>query len=275
MFYEHGYRGELFVDLTGCQFIAVPGHMALITAGRLWHGWTRHPLCLASIDPEVHAYLDRMDIFDRCASFLSTDQLLPPHLAYNRSASTTNLLEVTAITSEEQKNEHDVRSVMRRASDILGVWYTDRRHVNQVLTLLSEVTTNITHSHDIGYVLIQRYRDPSEISASRVVVAITDAGIGIQASLTSLVEHLPRRERRRFRQASDYITYALEEGVTSRPNAGGLGLAGVRRRVTDWRGHLTIRSGTSRVDISAFREDKQDDLVYVPGTQVVIQVWGT
>lgn len=264
--YATSFRGDLPIDLSWCSFIAVPGHMALMTGSRLWHSLTHKSLCLTNVAPDVHAYIERMDILNQCASSLTIDRQLNDDERFDRSSKTTNLLEATRIASDVKQNEEDVTGVIRQAKRILESWYYDSKQVREVLDMLTAVAENIIHSHDTGYVMIQRYRNKG------VVVAIADAGIGIRKSLAP---HLSEDKLKQFR-GSEYIGHALEVGVTSRAGAGGLGLTQVLHRVRGWHGQLSIRSETSRLDItpSNTKPYRYDDLVEVPGTQIIIQIGG-
>lgn len=141
------------------------------------------------------------------------------------------------------------------------------------MTLISEISSNVTHSFDQGFALIQRYRSHTSARlGSSVIVAIADLGIGIQASLKDKTQDLRLHDSRPLRTGSDFILRALDLGVTRRAEIGGLGLSRVKMIVEEWQGSLFIRSFSSRVLFANNRMYVWDDLVEVPGTQVIITV---
>jgi len=66
--------------------------------------------------------------------------------------------------------------------------------------------------------------------------------------------------------------HALQLGVTSRNEIGGLGLPRVKELVEQWAGLLVIRSRHSRIQASSEGVRKRNDLSGIPGTQVIISL---
>lgn len=276
--YDRGYHGILAIDLSDCRFIAVPGHMALITAGRFWHQLTGQPISLMNIAPDIHAYIDRMLILDRCSKYIQIAEDLTLEKGFLRSAATVKLLEVTSIASEVKKNVCDVEAVVRQANRILHTWFPNsEERVGGLLTVLAAITENVVHSQDQGFVMIQRYQTLGDALGSRVDIVITDLGIGIEESLRPRVETMSVPERQLlFPKGSDYLIYALKQGVSRRATGGGMGLHQVKELVGQWHGQLLIRSLASKISIDERGTVIQEDLLtYVPGTQVVFRVWGS
>src|SRR5262245_41762095 len=125
--------------------------------------------------------------------------------------------------------------------------------------MVSELATNITHSHDLGFAIVQRYADSSSlVHEHNIVFAIEELGIGIEQSLKRDGSPVDPSLLRQLHQGSDYILQALQLGLTSRPSSartgsavGGIGLYRVREIVKEWHGSLTIRSYQSKIRISS------------------------
>lgn len=276
--YDGGYHNILDLDLSACKFIAIPGHMALITAGRYWHRLTGYPISLINIASDVHAYIVRMQIPERCAKYIQINKTLEPGKTYSRSGSTQKLLETTIIAADAKQNGSDVESVVRQANRILHTWFPNNGEgVGGLLTVLTAITENIIHSLDQGFVMIQRYQTPGDALGSRVDIVITDLGIGIEGSLRPRIEAFPpTKGQRLFVKGSDYLVYSLEQGVSSRATGGGMGLHQVKELVGQWRGQLLMRSLASKISIDERGTViQEDELTYVPGTQVIFRVLGS
>jgi hypothetical protein len=219
-----------------------------------------------------------MDLFMRCSAWLDQDQEPNELERFERKPDSERLLELTPIASDEEQNAADVRAAVDRIHHILvNLVYRDRRPVGQLCTMLSEIAQNVVHSLDLGFAIVQRYREnPSAVFSLgyRVIISVADLGIGIERSLASNDSCLTRAVRAELTSGSDYILKALELGVTSRRTAGGMGLHQVRSIVNDWEGTLSIRSSHSFVQIAGDTISRRDDLVEVPGTQVTIAVRG-
>ncbi|HLY26221.1 MAG TPA: hypothetical protein VKQ72_07765, partial [Aggregatilineales bacterium] len=75
--------------------------------------------------------------------------------------------------------------------------------------------------------------------------------------------------------ASDYLTLALQEGITCTNEVRGTGLSIVETLVHNGEGILVIRSQTARIEIAQGGQvRRRDNLAYFPGTQVFINLWG-
>jgi hypothetical protein len=268
----------LVVDLSSASFIPVEGLVALACAARLWYRWTGQKLMLQRIPTKVHRYFERMDLFARCDTWIDQDHPLDELELFDRKPDSERLLELTPIASDEEQNARDVQTAVDRIHHILThLVHPDARSVGQLCTMLSEIAQNVVHSSDLGFAIVQRYREnPSAVAnmGYRVIISVTDLGIGIEGSLGSSQSHLTYAARARLLSGSDYILKALELGVTSRKTAGGMGLHQVRSIVNEWNGTLSIRSRRSFVQIAGDTVTRQDDLVEVPGTQVTISVRG-
>lgn len=259
----------LHLDLSRVTFICPAGIAALISAARLWHGLTKQKLCLARMQPQIHKYLDRIDLFSVCGAFIAADSAVPEADRLFRSKASSSLLEVIPIASRPSRNETDVQQAIKRTGQILEAHYhyaLSSPAIVQLQKLVSELATNVVHSRDTGYMVVQSY--DRKWAESRVDIAITDAGIGIEGSLRGRLPLPPS-------SGSGYILQALQEGVSGQKERRGIGLSEVRKVVAQWRGALIIRSGASRVDICAGQNPHPcDGLPPIPGTQVYITVNG-
>ncbi len=266
---------ELTLDLSSLDFIVPEGMIALATVGGEWYRTTGATVRLCNLVPDVHRYLERMDVFSTCGMWLQAESPLPAHQRFDRSSASQNLLEVIPIASAEEKNAQDVHAAVTRAAGIVGAWFdADAAAINRLLTMLAEITSNITHSLDHGFATIQHYRGGAG-KGGRVSMAVGDLGIGIEASLRAKSPSARRKAGLRLETGSDYILHALQLGVTSRNRVAGTGLFRVRGLVKEWRGVLLIRSHRSAVRIQAEHVTVADGLAEMPGTQVTITVRGS
>ena len=80
----------LVLDLISVGFVHPEGIIALVTAGRLWHGTTMQPVCLRDLRPDVHRYLERMDVFRQCDGWLKQEVTLAEDERFDRSCASPN-----------------------------------------------------------------------------------------------------------------------------------------------------------------------------------------
>jgi hypothetical protein len=267
----------LILDMQWVHFIRPEGIIALACACRYWHSETGERVRLCNIPSDVHQYLERMDLFRHCGKWIEQDQSLPEDARFGRSRASINLLELLPISGDEEQNALDVVTAFSRAHRIVEAWFdADEAAVKRLLTMLTEITSNVVHSQDRGFVAIQRYQssDRNHVG-SRVTIAVGDLGIGIYGSLRSKFETSPLASEIPLVTGSDYILHALQLGVTGRPTGGGIGLYQVRKLVEEWQGSLVIRSVGSMIEISEHSVRPSDGLAEVPGTQVTIRVRGS
>src|SRR5258708_19491678 len=106
-----------------------------------------------------------MDSVCRSLGWLVGADPLPSHECWERSAASTNLLELQPIASAETDNARDVSRAVTRAQSILTTWLGgDTLRVGRLCTMLSELASNIVHSDDQGFAIIQRYTGTSSLS---------------------------------------------------------------------------------------------------------------
>lgn len=245
--------------------------ISLISGCRLLYQSTKQKIVLRRLRDDVHRYLERMDVFDICNTFLSVQQQANNVEKYSRSENSQKLLEVMAIPSSQRTNPIEVKKVLRRSKAILSTWLEDGDLIRSIQTLVSEIAHNITHSNDEGFIAIQRYKQPYSDDnewASEIHIAIGDLGVGIQKSLLQQNPMLAKK----FKSGSDYILHALEQGTSGVTGMRGIGLPRVQSLVAKWDGQLLIRSGTSKIVIDREDVNISDNLTKIPGVQISIIV---
>jgi len=136
---------------------------------------------------------------------------------------------------------------------------------------LSEACQNIVeHAGTSGWVAVQAYTFRRRLGRRVVVIAVSDSGIGFRRSLEST--HAKRFGERWGDGAA--LEAALIQGVSRFRDPGrGQGLAFIKRFLDQWKGKISIRSGTARLAIvPPWDEDVPltDHLPFFPGAQVQI-----
>lgn len=250
---------ELELDLSHITFVTPESILALVCVTRCWYRNRLTPVRLISMNEQVHQYLQRIDLFSQCANYVISDKV--PDKPWHRSMSAT-LLEITSIPGEPETNAQTVYTVFQKASSLL-LGRVENSRMKATCDLLSIVVENITHSQDMGHVLMQSYQVADD---HRVHLGIVDLGLGIPTTLKPRYPELSI--------GSSYLLKALEMGVTSRVGPGGLGLFNVDRIIRGQQGSLTIRANGSMLQILRNKVYLRDDLTFFPGTQVYITVWG-
>lgn len=250
----------LIIDLRSTWFIYPEGALALICAARLWHQHTGQKTILYMKD-DVHSYLDRIDLFTTCETYFERPASPAEPFARTRSR---NLLEVIEFSKDVDNNAAQIPDAIERAFRILYYDF-DRDRTNAIGTLFSEIAANIPHSRDNGYAIVQRYP-----KTNTVHMGIADLGVGFQENL------MHHRQCTTFTRGSEFIKHILlKGGITSRDGDGGMGLYTVNQIVQNGEGVLTIRSGSSIVQL--YQNDDLiffDDLPFIPGVQVFLSVFG-
>ena len=136
---------------------------------------------------------------------------------------------------------------------------------------LSEACQNIVeHAGTSGWVAVQAYTFRRRLGRRVVVIAVSDSGIGFRRSLEST--HAKRFGERWGDGAA--LEAALIQGVSRFRDPGrGQGLAFIKRFLDQWKGKISIRSGTARLAIvPPWDEDVPltEHLPFFPGAQVQI-----
>jgi len=101
---------SLVINLSSIDFITTDALLRLITAARLWHRMTGHRTTLDGMRPNVHQYLERMDLFTVCADCIQPVHQLDPADCWSRSPASVKLLEVMTLSADVIQNSSDVTS---------------------------------------------------------------------------------------------------------------------------------------------------------------------
>ena len=254
------------INLSDTSFIDPYGMLGLLEIGELCMlEDVRKTIILPRLD-EVLKYLERMDFFAIARRYFTLEPS-PWDLTakYQRSMDSDVLLEITPI--EKADDIHLIAKKVRdRAHAILETHlHYDERAIGGFIVALSEVCQNIIeHSENKGFVGIQKYRFQN-LNKNVVKIAVMDIGIGFRKSLSG---------RFKLRGDLDAIDRALLHGASRYEDEGrGHGLAAVRRFVNQWRGKLSIRSGTAKLSLIpewSRGNEKERNLIAFPGSQINI-----
>ena len=88
---------DLEIDLLEVKFAHPHGILAVVNLARYWYEQGKGRTVLVNLRPELHAYLERIDIFTVCESYLVTRQNLPEEYRVSRTTVSANLLELLPI----------------------------------------------------------------------------------------------------------------------------------------------------------------------------------
>ncbi len=245
------------LDLAAVRWVRPYGAVLLLEACRHLARCTGGPVCLVNMQTSVHAYLRRIDFFERAAASACTTVPFDPMDDLSRSLASCNVLELFPIASLG-----DVYAAVARARQILAYWLGDASYnIAQIVSLLSEACGNAAeHSRDVGMLTIQKYEWADHTG---VLLAISDSGQGIRRSLVAAHGQIAGTD-------ASYILKALE-GLSSRQGGrGGLGLGAMKRIATTSGGSLHIRSGAGRIAARGSGLGMRDGLAFLPGTQIAV-----
>ncbi|MBK8985325.1 MAG: sensor histidine kinase [Chloroflexi bacterium] len=234
--------------------------MMLVLAARRITEQTSRPVRLVNLNPDLLAYLKRVNLFTVAKEWLQLGEEVLAEFHWNRNPQTANLLELTPIT-----NAGDVAKVMERAEAIFSRWL-QLPNLGSLLKVISELCSNIyQHSGDPhGFVLIQRYQYISR-GEVEVVLAAGDMGRGIRGSLAAKYPELGV-------EPVKYIQAAMDGRTSRHTGRGGLGLRTVEETVAKEGGYVWLRSETAAIrSFGPNRRYPFTDLTPMPGTQVVVE----
>jgi anti-sigma regulatory factor (Ser/Thr protein kinase) len=260
---------KILIDARGAQWASPYGLLGLITAGQaLAEAKRERPLLTVPLNEDVKRYWVRAGFFRYAAELFELHGRVPKPLATGPS---DVLLDVTPVRASE-----DVHSVVDKisqsASRILhGELGLELKATLRFSMALSEACQNIVeHAGTSGWVAVQAYTFRRRLGRRVVVIAVSDAGIGFLRSLEST--HAKRFGERWGDGAA--LEAALIQGVSRFRDPGrGQGLAFIKRFLDQWKGKISIRSGTARLAIvPPWDEDVplSEHLPFFPGAQVQI-----
>ena len=249
-------KGAVRIDLSAATWICPYGAVMLLGTCRYLAQLSRGPVQIAELQTAVHAYLRRVDFFERAAGIAFTNDPFDGTHELGRSPASTNVLELVPVSQVA-----DVYEVANRARRILRYWLGGTSDdIDRVVSLLAEACNNIVDpSCDTGLVTIQKYERGSCVD---VHLAILDMGIGIRRSLAAVHGKVAA-------SAGGFIEQALA-GLSARQGRGGQGLGAIQRIATASGGRLFIRSETGSALATPGALTINDGLAFFPGTQVAI-----
>jgi anti-sigma regulatory factor (Ser/Thr protein kinase) len=283
-FAEANQNGErLLFDAHAAEWASPYGLVGLLAAGQAARRATggagaggagggeeraEKPLLTVPTKGEVLSYWARAGFFREAADLFEIHGKVPKSKPHEESET---LLPVTPVRAAE-----DVHAVVgkfqQRASAILASELAlDPKATMGFAMALSEACQNIVeHAGTSGWVAVQAYTFRRRLGRRVVVIAVSDAGIGFRRSLEST--HAKRFGERWGDGAA--LEAALIQGVSRFRDPGrGQGLAFIKRFLDQWKGKISIRSGTARLAIvPPWDEDIPlgEHLPFFPGAQVQI-----
>ncbi len=260
---------KILVDARGAQWASPYGLLGMITAGQaLAEAKRERPLLTVPLNEDVKRYWVRAGFFRYAAELFELHGRVPKPLATGPS---DVLLDVTPVRASEDVHAV-VDKISESASRILhGELGLELKATLRFSMALSEACQNIVeHAGTSGWVAVQAYTFRRRLGRRVVVIAVSDAGIGFLRSLEST--HA-KRFGERWGDGSA-LEAALIQGVSRFRDPGrGQGLAFIKRFLDQWKGKISIRSGTARLAIvPPWDEDVplSEHLPFFPGAQVQI-----
>jgi anti-sigma regulatory factor (Ser/Thr protein kinase) len=260
---------KILVDARGAQWASPYGLLGMITAGQaLAEAKRERPLLTVPLNEDVKRYWVRAGFFRYAAELFELHGRVPKPLATGPS---DVLLDVTPVRASEDVHAV-VDKISESASRILhGELGLELKATLRFSMALSEACQNIVeHAGTSGWVAVQAYTFRRRLGRRVAVIAVSDAGIGFLRSLEST--HAKRFGERWGDGAA--LEAALIQGVSRFRDPGrGQGLAFIKRFLDQWKGKISIRSGTARLAIvPPWDEDVplSEHLPFFPGAQVQI-----
>jgi anti-sigma regulatory factor (Ser/Thr protein kinase) len=260
---------KILIDARGAQWASPYGLLAMLTAGQaLAEAKTERPLFTVPLSDDVKRYWARAGFFKYAAELFELHGKVPKAAA---SGPSDVLLDVTPVRATEDVHEV-VEKISQGASRILhGELGLEMKATLRFSMALSEACQNIVeHAGTSGWVAVQAYTFRRRLGRRVVVIAVSDAGIGFRRSLEST--HAKRFGERWGDGTA--LEAALIQGVSRFRDPGrGQGLAFIKRFLDQWKGKISIRSGTARLAIvPPWDEDIPlgEHLPFFPGAQVQI-----
>jgi anti-sigma regulatory factor (Ser/Thr protein kinase) len=260
---------RILVDARAAQWASPYGLLGMITAGQaLAEAKRERPLLTVPLNEDVKRYWARAGFFRYASELFEVHGRVPKPLATGPS---DVLLDVTPVRASEDVHAV-VDKISESASRILhGELGLELKATLRFSMALSEACQNIVeHAGTSGWVAVQAYTFRRRLGRRVVVIAVSDSGIGFLRSLEST--HAKRFGERWGDGAA--LEAALIQGVSRFRDPGrGQGLAFIKRFLDQWKGKISIRSGTARLAIvPPWDEDVplSEHLPFFPGAQVQI-----
>ncbi len=262
---------KLLVDARGAQWASPFGLVTMLTAGQaLAEAKREKPLFTVPTSDEVKRYWARTGFFHYAAELFELHGKVPRASATGPS---DVLLDVTPVRGTEDVHAV-VDKISESASRILhGELGLEMKATLRFSMALSEACQNIVeHAGTSGWVAVQAYTFRRRLGRRVAVIAVSDAGIGFRRSLESTQA---KRYGERWADGAALEAALIQNVSRFRDPGRGQGLAAIKRFLDQWKGKISIRSGTARLSIvPAWDEDVplSDHLPFFPGAQVQITI---
>lgn len=139
--------------------------------------------------------------------------------------------------------------------------YFTEKDIGKIITIVSELSHNIRHSEDEGYISMQKYVNKQR-NKRYLMIGVGDLGIGIKDSLGKIYD---------VSEWSDIkaISQSIQKGCSCL-SARGMGLYLVPKIMKDYNSELYIKSGNGRVCLT--HKNRSDNTEYFPGTQISVTI---
>jgi anti-sigma regulatory factor (Ser/Thr protein kinase) len=263
--------GRVLFDARATRWASPYGFTALLTAGQALReaGAEQPRLALPEAD-DVRSYWAKVGFFAHAAELFELHGRVPRRAPAEAS---DVLLPVTPVRASE-----DVHDVVGRIQDQAARILTHELHLEARATMrfsmaLSEACQNVVeHAGTAGWVAVHAFTWRKRLGRRVVVIAVCDAGIGFRASLEAAEA---RRHGDRWGDAAALEAALIHNVSRFRDPGRGQGLAAISRYVFDWKGKISIRSGTARVaSVPGWDDDppQETGLPFFPGAQLQIVI---
>jgi len=266
-------EGRLLFDARNTRWASPFGFTALLTVGQgLKELGAEAPQLTVPEADHVRDYWAKTGFFKYAAEYFELHGKVPRR---RPDAESDVLLPVTPIRASEDVHQV-VDSIKEAAARILTSQLKLEAGATMRFTMtLSEACQNVVeHAGTSGWAAVHAYNWHKRLGGRRVVViAVSDPGIGFRASLAP-VEAKQHGDRWDDRTA---IEAALVHGTSRFRDPGrGQGLAGIKKFVLDWKGKISIRSGTARFTFVPAWDHHDvpmaEGLAPLPGSQMQIVI---
>jgi anti-sigma regulatory factor (Ser/Thr protein kinase) len=264
-------EGRLLFDARNTRWASPYGFTALLTAGQgLKELGAEAPRLTVPESDVVREYWARTGFFKYAAEYFELHGKVPRR---QPDAASDVLLPVTPIRASEDVHRV-VSEIQQAAARILtGELRLEARATMRFTMALSEACQNVVeHAGTSGWTAVHAYNWRRRLGRRVVVIAVSDPGIGFRASLAP-VEAKKHGERWDDGKA---LEAALVHGTSRYRDPGrGQGLAAIKKYVHDWKGKISVRSGTARFTfVPPWDEDVPlaEGLAMFPGSQMQIVI---
>jgi anti-sigma regulatory factor (Ser/Thr protein kinase) len=262
---------RLLFDARGTKWASPYGFTALLTAGQgLREAGAETPRLTLPEADEVRSYWAKAGFFKHAAEYFELHGKVP-----RRQPDTASdvLLPITPIGASDDVHRV-VGDIQEAAARILtGELKLEARATMRFTMALSEACQNVVeHAGTSGWAAVHAYNYRRRLGRRVVVIAVSDPGIGFRASLAP-VEAKKHGDRWDDGKA---LEAALVHGISRFRDPGrGQGLAAIKKYVVDWKGKISIRSGTARFTFVPPWDDDvplAEGLAAFPGSQMQIVI---